>query len=120
MSAWVLPAILEEVPELTWQRSAEEATQDILDSCSSVNRVELVAFKDSRAVGFCSLVAEEDPHVGRCLSVQWCYVLRGHRGIGAAFIRRAYAVAARIGAKVLCRTQRTGTGEYRVKFINLE
>lgn len=119
---WILPEVLAEVEELTWQEDKERAGQRMLASAVEQDRIELAVFDKDRIVGFCALAEDYDIHVGRCLTVMWDYVVPSHRGgtVGQRMLRAAMQRARQYGFAVLCYTHRTAPGIYQVKYIRLE
>lgn len=108
-----------EFPEFVWQRSEDRVIRSICESIRSVDRLELVASTDSGyQVGIMVLAEDEDMHVGRCLSVQWQYVLPEYRNAGIAhrFMRTAIQLARQEGYPVLAYSHRVGPGEYSIKY----
>lgn len=122
MGEWILPDVLGDVEELTWQEDKTTAMQRILNSAIKQDRIELAVFDNSRIVGFCCLAEDYDIHVGRCLTVMWDYVVPSHRGgtVGQRMLRAAMQIAGQHGFAVLCYTHRTAPGIYQVKYIRLE
>jgi GNAT superfamily N-acetyltransferase len=122
MGEWILPEVLDEVEELTWQEDKPTALQRMLLSAVEQDRIELAVFDGSRIVGFCALAEDYDIHVGRCLTVMWDYVVPSHRGgnVGQLMLRAAMQRARQHGFAVLCYTHRTSPGTYQVKYKRLE
>lgn len=122
MGEWILPVVLDEVEELTWQESRTTAQQRMLDSAIEQDRIEIAVFDKDRIVGFSCLAEDYDIHVGRCLTVMWDYVVPSHRGgtVGQRMLRAAMRLARQHGFAVLCYTHRTAPGIYQVKYIRLE
>ena len=109
----------QEFPEFMWQRSEDQVIRSICESIRSVDRLEIVASTASGyQVGIMVLAEDEDMHVGRCLSVQWQYVLPEYRNAGIAhrFMRTAIQLARQEGYPVLAYSHRVGPGEYSIKY----
>lgn len=109
----------EEFPEFQWQRTAPEQANSIHQSIAANWRVERIAYTDwGLPVGILILTEDDDMHVGRCLSVQWQYVLPEYRNAGIAhqFMRTAIQLARQEGYPVLAYSHRVGPGEYSIKY----
>lgn len=109
----------EEFPEFRWQRTVAEQAYLIHQSIDANWRVEVVAYTDWMVpVGILILTEDDDMHVGRCLSVQWQYVLPEYRNAGIArrFMRTAIQLAQQEGYPVLAYSHRVGPGEYSIKY----
>ncbi|MNJ09326.1 hypothetical protein D3C77_34700 [compost metagenome] len=122
MGEWILPEVLQEVDELTWQNNPDDAWRHLLQSAVAIDRIELGVFSQGDMIGFCVLAEDDDIHVGRCLTVMWDYVVPSHRGgtVGQRMLRTAKSRAQQLGFSVLCYTHRTGLGVYQVRYIRLE
>ena len=122
MGEWILPTVLDDIEELTWQDDRQAAAQRILQSVVDEDRIEILVVEDGLPIGFCALAEDHDIHVGRCLTVMWDYVVPSHRGgtVGQRMLRVAMQRARQYGFAVLSYTHRTGPGVYRVKYIRLE
>lgn len=106
-------AVTRELPEYSWT-SPEASTERILRSVLANERIELVC-KDSDTHAACAvLVAEEDDHVGPCLTVQWLYVMPAYRctGIAKQLLVMAENLARALGLPVIAYTRRIGDVRY--------
>ena len=106
-------AVTQELPEYSWT-SPEASTERILKSVLANDRVELV-YKDCDTPAACAvLVAEEDDHVGPCLSVQWMYVMPAYRRAGLAqkLLEQTEQLALQMGLPVISYTRRIGDVRY--------
>lgn len=115
MAGAILPSVLDVTPEMCWG-GREEAVRRVLEATEAVERYEVVAYHDQLVVGCMILVADDDAHVGPCLSVMWNFVLPEFRGVGASFLRKAFSLAKENDLPVVAFAQRTGLGEYTVKY----
>ena len=71
----------------------------------------------SELVGVCSVLVEDDVHVGECLSVQWQYILPQYRGVvGIHMMRWVFSVANRLRVQFVAYTQRKSDFEHVVKY----
>jgi len=106
-------AVTRELPEYGWT-SPEASTERILSSVLANERLELVC-KDNDAPAACAvLVAEEDDHVGPCLTVQWLYVMPAYRRTGLAqqLLEMAEQLARSMDLPALAYTRRIGDVRY--------
>lgn len=106
-------AVTRELPEYSWT-SPEASTERILRSILANERIELVC-KDSDTHAACAvLVAEEDDHVGPCLTVQWLYVMPAYRctGLAKQLLVMTEDLARALGLPVIAYTRRIGDVRY--------
>jgi hypothetical protein len=118
----IMSRIIEEMTELTWQSTPDEAANRILESVESIHRIEITA-RDLKGnlVGTCSCVGEDDDHLGVVLSVQWRFVLPEARGaVGVAIQREVLRTARRAGVKVVAYTKRVSEGRFEVIYKKLK
>lgn len=113
-------AYVADAPELIWQRTPTEALDAIRDSVMAYTRYELYVYSGSTLVGIAIAVPEEDDHVGKCLSVQWRFVLQEHRGPAGIKLQRLVLNLARyLQYKVVAYTKRVGDAKYELRYIKL-
>lgn len=113
-------AVTQELPEYSWT-SPEASCERILKSVLANERVELV-YKDNDLPAACAvLVAEDDDHVGPCLTVQWMYVMPPYRstGLAAQLIEQAEQLARSMGLPAIAYTRRIGDVRYENTYRRL-
>lgn len=107
-------AVTQEFPEYRWTTSREVSIERFVNAIEANERVELVYKDDKHHAAGAVLVAEEDVHVGPCLTVQGLYVMPGYRtaGLAAELLSQAEHVAKQTGLQVLSYTRRIGDVRY--------
>ena len=113
-------AVTQELPEYSWT-SPEVSCERILKSVLANERVELV-YKDNDLPAACAvLVAEEDDHVGPCLTVQWMYVMPAYRrsGLADGLLQTAEMLALQLGLPAIAYTRRIGDVQYENTYRRL-
>ena len=87
----------------------------------TVPRYDIGVFVQDKVVGGLCLAADDDPHVGTCLTVISNYVLPEYRGlVGARCFRECLRVAKRSGYPVLAYTHRLKDWEYKTIYRKLK
>jgi len=112
--------VTKELPEYSWT-STEASAERILKSVLANERVELV-YKDNDLPAACAvLVAEDDDHVGPCLTVQWMYVMPAYRrtGLAESLIQTTEALALQMGLPAIAYTRRIGEVRYENTYRRL-
>lgn len=115
---WFMDDAWAECSELQFT-SLQEFKRRANASVCPLHRLELVATVNRRAAGLMILVVdEEDLHVGRCLTVQWQYVLPEFRNVGIAstFMREVRRVARELHLPTIAFTHRLGPGVYKTSY----
>ncbi|QXV72578.1 acetyltransferase [Pseudomonas phage QAC] len=118
-----LKEIIECFPEMTYQRSLEEAMDSITQATASLDQwVELVVRDASgRLVGFAVATDDDDAHVGPCLGVQWRMVFpEAPAGTCMRLQRGLVKLARECNYKVMAYTHRTGEGRYEINYTKLK
>lgn len=119
----VLPAILEELPELRWGGSYEECYNRICRSTEDLDERIEITVRDPKGdlVGFAVITNDEDDHVGECMGTQWHWVHPDHRGpVGRLILRAIIRLASHAGYKTVAYTKRLGVGRYEVNYKQLK
>ena len=118
----IMSRIIDEMTELTWQSTREEASNRVLESVESIHRIEITVRDPSGAlVGIAACVGEDDDHLGVVFSVQWRFVLPEARGaVGVAIQREILRAARRAGVRVVAYTKRVSEGRLEVIYQKLK
>lgn len=122
VSRLIMSSIVDEMPEFTWGSSRVEAVNRILDSIENEDRIEVTSWSpEGNLEGVMILRADDDDHVGECLSVQWRFVLKGSRGIvGVRLQRELVSIARTNGFRVIAYTKSIGVGRYELTYKQLK
>jgi hypothetical protein len=114
--------IIDDMTELTWQSTRQEAEIRVLESVESLERIEITV-RDLKGslMGIASCVGEDDDHLGIVFSVHWRFVLPEARGaVGVAIQREILRSARRAGVKVVAYTKRVSEGRFEVIYQKLK
>lgn len=117
LGARIIPTVYAELQEFREGGTLEQVTARMLAATESLSRTELLAVVDGQLVGFACVVEDEDMHVGRCLTLQWQYVVPEHRGrIGAEFLRWLSRFARCQGFQFIAYSHRVSARHYAIKY----
>lgn len=107
-------AVTQEFPEYRWVTDRAASIERFVNAIEANERVELVYKDAGQPVAGAVLVAEEDVHVGPCLTVQGLYVMPAYRaaGLAAELLQQAEQLARSLGLSVLSYTRRIGDVRY--------
>lgn len=111
IEAWNELEELQCTPRDTWVGST-------ITTMSSIDRYEIGVLLNGVVVSGCTLVLDDDPHVGKCLAVHANYTLKDHRNksFGTAVFRVALRIARESGVPVLAWTHRSGPWTYKTHY----
>ena len=110
-------------PELTWQRSFEEAYSDIAYATESLDEWAELVVRDADGVlvGFAIAADDEDDHVGPVLGIQWRIVFpEAPVGTCMKLQRGLIKLARASNYKVMAYTHRVGEGRYEINYVKLK
>lgn len=110
-------------PELTWERTPEEAFAEICEATESLTEwVELVVRDpEGKLVGFAIASDDNDTHVGPCLGVQWRIVFpEAPKGTCAWLQRGLVKLARECNYNVMAYSHRLGEGRYEITYKRLK
>lgn len=117
-----LSGIIKSLPEMTYQRSFEDAWAHICDETESLELWDELTVRDAsgRLVAFAVLVDDDDPHVGPLLGVQWCWAAPEAPRWAIPKIHRMAREVARKGAyQIMAYTHRVSWGVYSIKYVKV-
>jgi GNAT superfamily N-acetyltransferase len=113
----MIPVVYSELQELREGGTLEQVTARILATIEPMKRTELLAVVDGQLVGFACVAEDDDMHVGRCLTLQWQYVVPEHRGkIGSEFLRWLARFARCQGFQFIAYSHRVSARHYAIKY----
>jgi GNAT superfamily N-acetyltransferase len=117
LGASIIPAVYYDLPEIRESGALEDVARRILEATEGNSRCELLAVLDGQLIGFACVVEEEDMHVGRCLTLQWQYVVPEHRGkIGGEFLRWLVKTGRKLGFAFVAYSHRVNNRHYAIKY----
>lgn len=117
LGAELIPFGYAELPEFNETCTLEQVTARMLATIEPMSRTEILAVIDGQLVGFACVVEDDDIHVGRCLTLQWQYVVPEHRGrIGAEFLRWLARFARCQGFQFIAYSHRVNSRHYAIKY----
>lgn len=121
LGATMIDRVYAELPEFSAGGSLEEVRSRMLEVTEHLDRCELLAMHGSHLIGFACIVEDEDMHAGRCLSLQWQYVVPEHRGkVGAMFLRHLIKLGKSLGFKLVAYSHRVGQYHYAIKYRRIQ
>jgi GNAT superfamily N-acetyltransferase len=121
LGAAMIDHVYAELPEFSAGGSLEEVRQRMLEATVQLDRCELLAMVDGQVVGFACIAEDDDMHAGRCLSLQWQYVVPAYRGkVGALFLRQLVRMGRRLGFKLVSYSHRRSQHHYAIKYRRLD
>jgi GNAT superfamily N-acetyltransferase len=116
----ILPYVLDATPEMMWQRTREEAAKDLIDITQGEERLEVCAWEGELLVGWASLMSDQDPNVGPCLSIHSFFVMPDFRGQAGKLMLAAILKFARANKhEVLGYSHRISAGRYHINYLRL-
>jgi hypothetical protein len=117
LGARIIPAVYAELLEFRESGTLGQVTARMLAATESISRTELLAVVGGQLIGFACIVEDDDMHVGRCLSLQWQYVVPEHRGrIGGEFLRWLARFARAKGFQFIAYSHRVSKRHYAIKY----
>jgi hypothetical protein len=120
LGADVIPAVYAELPEFREGGSLEQVTERMLAATEDAYRYELLVVDNGRLIGFACVLVDDDMHVGRCLTLQWQYVVQEHRGkIGGEFLRWLVKTGRKLGFQFVAYSHRVNHRHYAIKYRRL-
>lgn len=115
--------LIHEYPELTWQRTFEEAYSAIAYATESLDEWAELVVRDEHGVliGFAIATDDDDDHVGPVLGVQWRIVFpEAPKGTCMMLQRGLIKLARECNYNVIAYTRRLCEGRYEVKYQKLK
>lgn len=117
LGAEMIDRVYAELPEFSAGGSLEEVRIRMLEATEQLDRCELLAMHGAQVIGFACIVEDDDMHAGRCLSLQWQYVVPEHRGkVGALFLRQLVKLGKSLGFKLVAYSHRVSQHHYAIKY----
>lgn len=117
LGAGIIPAVYAELPEFRDGGTLDEVSRRMLAATEGLDRYELLAVAGGDLIGFACVVEDDDMHVGRCLTLQWQYVVPEHRGkIGGEFLRWLARTAREQGFEFIAYSHRITSRHYAIKY----
>lgn len=117
LGAEIIPAVYAELPEFSYGGTLDEVSRRMLAATEGLDRYELLAVSGGDLIGFACVVEDDDMHVGRCLTLQWQYVVPEHRGkIGGEFLRWLARTAREQGFQFVAYSHRITSRHYAIKY----
>ncbi len=117
LGASIIPAVYNDLPEFREGGALEDVARRMLEATEGLSRCELLAVLDGQLIGFACVVEDEDMHVGRCLTLQWQYVVPEHRGkIGGEFLRWLVKTGRNLGFPFVAYSHRVNNRHYAIKY----
>ena len=116
----IIPAVYDELPEFRAGGTLVQVSRRMVDATEQLDRHEVLAVLDGSLIGFACLVEDDDMHVGRCLTLQWQYVVPEHRGkVGAKFLRLLVSLGRALGYRHVAYSHRINQHHYAIKYRRL-
>lgn len=117
----IIPAVYNELPEFRESGTLTQATMRMVEATEQLDRFEITVTLDGELIGFACIVEDDDLHVGRCLSLQWQYVVPEYRGrIGPMFLRALFGIGRNRGFHVVAYSHRINQGHYAIKYRRIK
>lgn len=114
--AMIEPAYAE-VDEIRESGTLQEVRDRMVGSVTDQDRVEIVVRDGGAVIGYAVIAADDDLHVGRCLALQWQFVVKEHRGsVGGIFLRALLRIARSHGYRNVAYSHRVGAGVYMIRY----
>ena len=113
----IIPTVYDELPEFRAGGTLIQVSKRMVDATEQLDRHEILAVLDGVLIGFACLVEEDDMHVGRCLTLQWQYVVPEHRDrIGGQFLRWLAKAGRDMGFQFIAYSHRISSRHYAIKY----
>lgn len=116
----VIPAVYDELPEFREGGTLPQVATRMIEATEQLDRHEVLAVLGGRLIGFACIADDVDMHVGRCLTLQWQYVVPEYRGIiGAKFLRLLVQLGRQLGYRTIAYSHRINQGHYAIKYRSI-
>lgn len=116
----IIPAVYAELPEFRAGGTVQQVATRMVEATEQLDRHEVLAVVDGSLVGFACIAEDDDMHVGRCLTLQWQYVLPEYRGkVGAQFMRLLFKTGRQLGYRVVAYSHRVNHRHYAIKYRSI-
>lgn len=117
-----LRRIIKQFPEMTAQRTEQEAYEAIRDATRSLDEWCEVYVEGpcGKLMGFAILTDDDDAHVGPLMGVQWCWVAaEAPKGTMLAIHRKCRQITKAANYRFMAYTKRLSMGRYEINYIDL-